>query len=77
MLILKSANLISHSCVFGEMLFGKPIVSGDSDSHQLDLIWDLMGAPNDETMPGWRSLPGGESLNPRPRSGNLETRFKE
>ncbi|KAG5977666.1 serine/threonine protein kinase, CMGC, CDC2/CDK sub [Claviceps digitariae] len=63
-------------CVFGEMLVGKPILAGESDVHQLDLIWDLMGSPNDETMPGWKQLPGGE-LSPRARPGNLSNRFRE
>ncbi|GAB0133365.1 hypothetical protein EsDP_00001777 [Epichloe bromicola] len=64
-------------CVFGEMLVGKPIVAGESDAHQLDLIWDLMGSPSDDVMPGWKQLPGGEHLSPRPRSGNLSNRFRE
>jgi serine/threonine-protein kinase BUR1 len=64
-------------CVFGEMLVGKPILSGESDAHQLEIIWDLMGSPTEETMPGWRSLPGGEHLNTRSRSGNLQNRFRD
>ncbi|KAK5993221.1 Serine/threonine-protein kinase BUR1 [Cladobotryum mycophilum] len=40
-------------CVFGEMLFGKPILAGESDAHQLEIIWDLMGSPTDENMPGY------------------------
>lgn len=28
-------------------------------------------------MPGWKSLPGAEKLNPRPRPGNLSHRFRE
>ncbi|KAG6227084.1 serine/threonine protein kinase, CMGC, CDC2/CDK sub [Claviceps purpurea] len=64
-------------CVFGEMLVGKPILAGESDVHQLELIWDLVGSPNDDTMPGWRQLPGGEHLSPRTRPGNLSSRFRE
>ncbi|RBR11399.1 uncharacterized protein FIESC28_09013 [Fusarium coffeatum] len=64
-------------CVFGEMLHGKPILAGESDAAQLDIIWDLMGSPNEENMPRWKTLPGGEHLNPRPRSGNLENRFRQ
>ncbi|KAJ4328027.1 serine/threonine protein kinase, CMGC, CDC2/CDK sub [Fusarium piperis] len=64
-------------CVFGEMLVGKPILAGDSDAHQLEMIWDLMGSPTEETMPRWKSLPGGEHLSPRPRTGNLQSRFRE
>ncbi|KAI1261308.1 kinase-like protein [Xylariaceae sp. FL1019] len=64
-------------CVFGEMLVGKPILSGESDAHQLDIIFDLVGSPNDQNMPGWRQLPGAESLTPRTRPGSLSTRFRE
>ncbi|CEI39542.1 unnamed protein product [Fusarium venenatum] len=64
-------------CVFGEMLHGKPILAGESDAAQLDIIWDLMGSPNEENMPRWKSLPGAEHLTPRPRTGNLENRFRQ
>lgn len=77
MSVTGSTKLTPYSCVFGEMLFGKPILAGESDAHQLELIWDLMGSPTDETMPGWKSLPGGEHLSPRSRPGNLQSRFRE
>jgi serine/threonine-protein kinase BUR1 len=64
-------------CIFGEMLVGKPILSGESDAHQLELIWDLLGSPTEETMPGWKELPHGRHLNPRSRPGNLQSRFRE
>ena len=57
------------------MLLGKPILSGESDLHQLEIIWDLVGSPTDQTMPDWQTLPGAEGLQPRPRSGCLETKF--
>lgn len=59
------------------MLVGKPILAGDSDAHQLDIIWDLVGSPNEDNMPKWKTLPGGEHLSPRSRPGNLKNRFKE
>lgn len=62
-------------CVFGEMLVGKPILSGESDSNQLDIIFDLCGTPTDENMPGWRQLPGAEAIKPKQRLGNLNSRF--
>ncbi|RYC59828.1 hypothetical protein CHU98_g6398 [Xylaria longipes] len=64
-------------CVFGEMLVGKPILAGESDAHQLDIIFDLVGSPTEENMPGWKQLPGAESLTPRPRPGSLSSRFRE
>jgi serine/threonine-protein kinase BUR1 len=59
------------------MLIGKPILAGESDSNQLEIIWDLVGSPNEENMPGWKSLPGAEAIMPRQRPGNLATKFKE
>lgn len=59
------------------MLVGKPILSGESDSHQLEIIFDLCGTPTDENMPGWRSLPGAEAIKPRQRLGNLSSRFSK
>ncbi|TRX95311.1 hypothetical protein FHL15_003642 [Xylaria flabelliformis] len=64
-------------CVFGEMLVGKPILAGESDAHQLEIIFDLVGSPTEENMPGWKQLPGAESLTPRPRPGSLPSRFRE
>ncbi|KAK3378166.1 kinase-like domain-containing protein [Podospora didyma] len=64
-------------CVFGEMLVGKPILAGESDVNQLEIIFDLCGTPTDENMPGWQNLPGAEALKPRPRPGNLQQRFRE
>ncbi|KAL2263023.1 hypothetical protein VTK26DRAFT_8548 [Humicola hyalothermophila] len=64
-------------CVFGEMLYGKPILAGESDIHQLELVFDLCGTPTEENMPGWRSLPGAELFASRPRQGNLSQRFRE
>ncbi|KAF9435215.1 serine/threonine protein kinase, CMGC, CDC2/CDK sub [Entomortierella beljakovae] len=45
-------------CVFGEMLFGRPVLQGNSDQDQLDKIFQLCGSPTEDTMPGWSSLPG-------------------
>jgi serine/threonine-protein kinase BUR1 len=59
------------------MLVGKPILAGESDGHQLELIFELCGTPTEDNMPGWRSLPGAEVLQPRPRQGNLSQRFRE
>lgn len=59
------------------MLTGKPILAGESDNHQLDIIFDLVGTPTEQTMPGWKQLPGAEGLIPRPRPPSLPQRFRE
>lgn len=59
------------------MLIGKPILAGESDSAQLKIIFDLVGSPTEDSMPGWKSLPGAEGLNPPQRSPSLSQRFRE
>ncbi|OAP57077.1 serine/threonine-protein kinase bur1 [Fonsecaea erecta] len=49
-------------CVFGEMFKHKPILTGDSDLNQARLIFELLGSPTEENMPGWRELPGAEAI---------------
>lgn len=61
------------------MLTGKPILAGESDANQLKIIFDLVGTPTNETLPGWRSLPGAEIYNvsslPQ-TSGTLSQKFR-
>ena len=65
-------------CVFGEMFKGRPILPGNSDLNQAQMIFDMVGAPTEENMPGWRSLPGCEGVRDfQPRSGNLHHVFRE
>ena len=60
------------------MFKGKPILAGSSDLNQIQLIFNLVGAPTDENMPGWRALPGCEGVkNFGFRSGNLVETFRE
>ncbi|PLN75906.1 serine/threonine-protein kinase bur1 [Aspergillus taichungensis] len=64
-------------CVFGEMFKGKPILAGNSDLNQAQLIFSLVGTPTEENMPGWSSLPGCEGVKDfGHRPGNLSEVFK-
>jgi serine/threonine-protein kinase BUR1 len=65
-------------CVFGEMFKRKPILAGTSDLHQAQIIFELVGSPNDHTMPGWNTLPGAEPVRAfAPSSGRLAQKFSE
>ena len=65
-------------CVFGEMFKGKPILAGSSDVNQAYMIFDLVGSPTEETMPGWTSLPGCEGLTTIPsKPGSIHQVFRE
>ncbi|KZF22648.1 Pkinase-domain-containing protein [Xylona heveae TC161] len=65
-------------CVFGEMFKGKPILAGNSDLHQIQIIFDLVGSPTEQNMPGWSTLPGCENVKSfKPRTGTLAQTFRE
>lgn len=56
----------------------KPILTGNSDLNQIQIIFDLVGSPTEENMPGWSSLPGCEGVsNFEIRQGNLAQVFRE
>ncbi|KAJ6122560.1 hypothetical protein N7512_005025 [Penicillium capsulatum] len=65
-------------CVFGEMFKGKPILSGSSDLNQAQIIFNLVGSPTEENMPGWASLPGCEGVKTfQYKRGNLDEVFRD
>ncbi|KAI9766779.1 MAG: serine/threonine protein kinase, CMGC, CDC2/CDK sub [Geoglossum simile] len=64
-------------CVFGEMFVRRPILAGKSDVNQLQMIFELVGTPTEETMPGWNELPGCEGVKDfKPQPGNLAQQFR-
>lgn len=65
-------------CVFGEMFKERPILAGNSDLNQAQLIFELVGTPNDANMPGWSSLPGCEGIRDfGSRPSTLSQQFRE
>ncbi|PYI26833.1 putative CDK9 [Aspergillus indologenus CBS 114.80] len=65
-------------CVFGEMFKGKPILAGNSDLNQAHLIFNLVGSPTEETMPGWSLLPGCDGVKSfGNRPGRMPEVFKD
>ncbi len=60
------------------MFQGKPILAGNSDINQAQIIFDLVGSPTEDNMPGWSSLPGCEGVKSfKERQGNLRQTFRE
>ena len=71
-------DLWGVGCVFGEMFKGHPILAGTSDANQIHLIFDLMGSPTEENMPGWSQLPGCEGIqNFNHRHSKLAQEFRD
>lgn len=54
-------------CILAEMINRKPIFKGTSEIDQLELISKICGSPNEQSYPGWNSLPGVKNADPNGR----------
>jgi len=69
-------DIWSAGCILGELLDHKPLLPGRSEIHQIDLILDLLGTPNDGIWPGFSKLPSLENFTLRKQPyNNLRDRF--
>ncbi|KAJ2909863.1 hypothetical protein GGI21_001452 [Coemansia aciculifera] len=50
-------DLWSVGCILGELLTHRPFMPGKSEQEQVNLIVDMIGAPNERIWPGFRQLP--------------------
>ena len=63
-------------CVFGEMFERKPILEGKTDVDQCIRIFQLVGSPTEQNMPGWSDLAGCEGTREwEPQAGDIDKRF--
>lgn len=55
-----------------------PILQGGSDVAQAQMIFDLVGSPTEDSMPGWSLLPGCEGIKDFEISqSKINQRFRE
>ena len=50
-------DMWAAGCIFGELFLQKPLFPGKSEIHQLELIIELLGTPNDQIWEGFSQLP--------------------
>ena len=60
-------------CILAEMVIKGPLFKGTSEIHQLELIAQICGSPNEESFPGWSKLPGVKNADQdgRPQQGDV------
>lgn len=72
-----SLDMWSVGCIFGELLLSKPLLPGKSEAHQVELIVNLIGSPNETIWPGYLQLPLVKSLClKRQPYNNLKEKFR-
>ncbi|KAI8096862.1 kinase-like domain-containing protein [Halteromyces radiatus] len=57
-----AVDLWSAGCIMGELLQHRPLLPGNTEQSQLNLIVKLLGTPNDHIWPGFTQLPLGKAL---------------
>ncbi|KAG0167852.1 Cyclin-dependent kinase 10 [Apophysomyces sp. BC1034] len=57
-----AVDLWSAGCIMGELLQHRPLLPGNTEQAQLDLVVKLLGTPNEHIWPGYSKLPLGKSL---------------
>ncbi|XP_076371039.1 cyclin-dependent kinase 10 isoform X3 [Tachypleus tridentatus] len=55
-------DMWAAGCILGELLLHKPMLPGRSEIHQIELIIELLGTPNDQIWQGFSSLPALENF---------------
>lgn len=59
-----SVDMWSLGCIFAEMLTTDPLFQGKNEVDQLARIFSLLGTPDSNSWPGFRSLPNAKALHP-------------
>lgn len=71
-----AVDMWAFGCILGELLLGKPLLPGNSEIAQLNMIIDLLGAPSESIWPGFTDMPALQNftLSSQPYN-NLKTKF--
>lgn len=57
-----AVDMWAVGCILAELLRHEPLFPGKTEAHVLDLIFNQLGAPNDDIWPGMNSLPRARGL---------------
>jgi len=71
-------DMWSAGCIFAELLMRKPILPGKNEFEQIDLIFKLLGTPDEQSWPGCKALQYYDmilSQTPRKYQSRFEEKF--
>ena len=57
-----AVDIWAAGCIMAELLLCKPIMPGNSEIHQMQLIIELLGSPNEKIWPSYVDLPFAEKF---------------
>ncbi|TVU03512.1 hypothetical protein EJB05_50950 [Eragrostis curvula] len=68
-------DMWSLGCIMAELLTKEPLFNGNSEIDQLNKIFRMLGAPNDEIWPGYSKLPGAKAKFVKQPRNRLREKF--
>ncbi|OWZ70477.1 cell division cycle 2-like [Cryptococcus neoformans] len=72
-----AVDIWSIGCIFAELMQGEPLFPGRGEIDQINRIFQLLGRPNDESWPGYSTLPLVQKINTvGPMFSTLRQKFK-
>ncbi|XP_076893555.1 cyclin-dependent kinase C-2-like [Bidens hawaiensis] len=72
-----AVDMWSVGCIFAELLHGKPIFPGKDEPEQINKIFELCGAPDENNWPGVTKIPWYNNFKPtRPLKRRLREAFR-
>eukprot|EP01126_Amoeba_proteus_P040614 TRINITY_DN4338_c0_g4_i1.p1 TRINITY_DN4338_c0_g4~~TRINITY_DN4338_c0_g4_i1.p1 ORF type:complete len:261 (+),score=16.56 TRINITY_DN4338_c0_g4_i1:657-1439(+) len=69
-------DLWSVGCILAELILAFVLFNGNNEVEQIDKIFQLLGTPDEETWPGYSSLPGYKKFRKYP-PGKLHALFEK
>ena len=74
----KPVDMWSAGCILAELILRKPLFPGKTELEQLDMIFKVVGSPDDKNWPGHSDLPRFDQLSPKELyRRTLEERYNE
>ncbi|CED83063.1 pkinase-domain-containing protein [Phaffia rhodozyma] len=72
-----AVDMWSIGCIFAELMLKTPLFQGKGEIEQIGQILKLLGYPNEDTWPGWSTLPLAKTINfSGPSSSSLPSKFR-
>ena len=60
-----AVDMWSVGCIFGELLTRRPMFDGQGEADQINKIFKVLGAPTEDSWPGFSKLPNADKLSAR------------
>jgi cyclin-dependent kinase 10 len=73
----ETIDVWSIGCIVCEFLLNEPLLPGDTELKELQLIWEMLGSPRTKELEYLKSLPNGKMIPTKEFDGKLERKLNK